>query len=71
MASVTIRTRRGMAEPKPITEKPKSSNGALVDIRLPHMDGMDLLRPLNKTHRDMVVAMVIGYASVDSAVRSS
>lgn len=45
-------------------------NVALVDIKLPDMEGMELLAPLHKIHPDMVMIMVTGYASVENAVRA-
>ncbi|MFQ5997222.1 MAG: response regulator [Dehalococcoidales bacterium] len=46
-------------------------NVALLDLKLPDMEGVELLAPLKKMHPDMVVLMVTAYASLESAVRSS
>ena len=46
-------------------------NVALLDIRLPDMEGVELLAPLKKMHPDMIVLMITGYASLESAVRAS
>jgi diguanylate cyclase (GGDEF)-like protein len=43
---------------------------ALLDIRLPDMEGTRLLAPLRQMHPDMAVIMVTGYASVDTALRA-
>jgi PAS domain S-box-containing protein len=45
-------------------------NLALLDIKLPDMDGVDLIEPLQEMHPEMVVMMVTGYASVETAVQS-
>jgi len=43
---------------------------AVVDIRLPGMDGLNLLRELKLVDPDLSVIMVTGYASVESAVKA-
>jgi len=43
---------------------------AVVDIRLPGMDGMDLLKQLKRYDADLSVILVTGYASVESAVQA-
>ncbi len=45
-------------------------NIALLDIRLPDMEGVDLLSPLKKLHPDMVIFIITGYASVKTAMRA-
>jgi two-component system NtrC family sensor kinase len=45
-------------------------NMALLDIKLPDTEGIDLIAPLKKTHTDIVVIMITGYASVETAVRA-
>jgi len=45
-------------------------NLALLDIRLPDMDGIELITPLKKMHPDMAVIMVTAYASVETAARA-
>jgi PAS domain S-box-containing protein len=50
--------------------KERFFNLALLDIRLPDMEGIELLVPLKEMHRDMVVIMVTGYASLETAVRA-
>ena len=45
-------------------------NLALLDIRLPDMEGIELLSPLKEIHPDMLVIMVTAYASVETAVRA-
>lgn len=45
-------------------------NAALVDIRLPDMEGTELLGILKRLQPDMAVQMVTGYASVDNVVRA-
>jgi two-component system response regulator HydG len=43
---------------------------ALVDIKMPGMDGIELLERLREVAPELVVIMITGYASVDSAVRA-
>jgi PAS domain S-box-containing protein len=45
-------------------------NVTLLDIRLPDMEGIDLLAPLKKMHPDMAVIMATGYASMETSVRA-
>ena len=45
-------------------------NLALLDIKLPDMEGIELLAPLKEMHPDTVVIMVTAYASLESAVRA-
>ena len=46
-------------------------NVALLDIELPDVEGVELLAPLKKMHPDMIVLMITGHASLESAVRTS
>jgi len=46
-------------------------NVALLDIKLPDVEGVELLAPLKKMHPDMIVLMITGHASLESAVRTS
>jgi DNA-binding NtrC family response regulator len=43
---------------------------ALLDVRLPDMDGTQLLKELHATGDTMIKIMVTGYASLDSALQS-
>ena len=43
---------------------------AFLDIMLPDMPGIDLIKPLQEYAPDIVVMMVTGYASVETAVQS-
>jgi PAS domain S-box-containing protein len=45
-------------------------NLVLLDIRLPDMEGIELLAPLKEMHPDTEVIMVTGYASLETAVRA-
>jgi len=43
---------------------------ALVDIRLPDMDGTDLLAKMKKPLQDTIKIMVTGFPSVESGVKA-
>lgn len=43
---------------------------AVLDIRMPGMDGLELLRRFRQRDADMAVIMITAFASVDSAVRA-
>jgi len=45
-------------------------NVALLDIRLPDVEGLELIDPLKGMHPDMAIIMVTGYASLESAVQA-
>ena len=45
-------------------------NMALLDIKLPDTDGIELIPPLRETHPDMAVIIITGYASLDTAVHA-
>ena len=42
----------------------------LLDIRLPDVEGVELIAPLQEIHPDIVVIMATAYASVETAVRA-
>ncbi len=46
-------------------------NVALLDIKLPDMEGVELLMPLKRMHPEMSVLMITGHSSLESAVRAS
>jgi len=50
--------------------KAKTYNLALLDIKLPDMEGTELLVDLGKINPSMMKIMVTGYASLDNAVDS-
>jgi|LGVD01.1.fsa_nt_gb DNA-binding NtrC family response regulator len=41
---------------------------AILDLKMPGMDGQELLKILKENHKFLEVIMLTGYASVDSAV---
>jgi PAS domain S-box-containing protein len=45
-------------------------NVALLDLKLPDGEGVDLLAPLADVHPQMALIMVTGYASLDTAVQA-
>ena len=45
-------------------------NLAFLDIRLSDMEGVELLAPFKELHPEMVVIIVTGYASLETAVRA-
>ena len=45
-------------------------NLVLLDIKLPDMEGVELLIPLKKINPDVVVIMITGYASLETAVQT-
>jgi PAS domain S-box-containing protein len=50
--------------------KERFFNLAFLDIKLPDMEGMELLMPLKELHPDMVLVMVTGHASLETALRA-
>ncbi|CAB1083772.1 histidine kinase [Alkalispirochaeta odontotermitis] len=44
---------------------------ALVDMRMPGMDGMELLEILKKKHKFLEVIVLTGHGSIDSAVEAT
>jgi PAS domain S-box-containing protein len=48
--------------------KQTAFNVALIDIRLPDVDGTALLTEFRKTHPDMVCMIITGHASVQNAI---
>lgn len=50
--------------------KEETFDVAVLDIRLPDMEGVELLRRLKELQPELEVVMLTGYASVDTAIRS-
>ncbi len=44
---------------------------AVVDMKMPGMDGMELLQILKKKHKFLEVIILTGYVSIDSAVEAT
>ena len=44
---------------------------AILDMKMPGMDGMELLRILKKKHKFLEVIMLTGHVSIDSAVEAT
>lgn len=45
-------------------------NAILLDIKLPDIEGIELLTPLKKIHQDTEIIVITGYASLENAVKS-
>jgi PAS domain S-box-containing protein len=45
-------------------------NAALLDIRLPDIQGIELIKPLKEIHPDIAIIMATGFASLETAVRA-
>jgi len=43
-------------------------NAAIIDIKLPDMDGIDLLRKFKKVHPEMICIIITGYADLQNAI---
>src|SRR5215469_5996912 len=43
---------------------------ALLDIKMPGMDGMELERRLNESDPDLILIIMTGYATVETAVEA-
>ncbi len=48
----------------------KSWNLMLVDLKMPGMDGLQLMEEVRKTHPEMLVIIMTAYATVDTAVKA-
>lgn len=48
----------------------KPFNAVLLDIKLPDIEGIELLEPLNEKYPDTAVIMITAYASVETAVEA-
>ncbi len=44
---------------------------AILDLRMPGMDGMELLQVLKKKHKFLEVIMLTGHGAIDSAVEAT
>jgi DNA-binding NtrC family response regulator len=44
---------------------------AILDMKMPGMDGMEVLQSLKKKHKFLEVIMLTGFASIDSAVEAT
>jgi DNA-binding NtrC family response regulator len=42
----------------------------LLDVMMPHQDGLETLRKIRKIDKDLAVVMITGYPSLDTAVQS-
>ena len=44
---------------------------AILDLKMPGMDGMEVLQSLKKKHKFLEVIMLTGFSSIDSAVEAT
>ena len=53
-------------------EKARSGNFdlALIDLKMPQMDGMELLARLNELDPDLVKIVITGYATLETAIEA-
>jgi two-component system response regulator AtoC len=52
------------------TIKDHGSDLLILDMVLPRMDGMEVLKEVNRRHPEMAVIMITGYASVETAIKA-
>jgi len=50
--------------------KKQSFNVTLLDIKLPDMEGMELVAPLKELHPDLAVIVITAYASLETALQA-
>lgn len=60
----------GMANEAIDMVKKLSFNVALIDIKLPDMDGTDLLREFKRKHPEMMCVIITGYSSLQNAIKA-
>lgn len=48
----------------------QSFDVVLVDLKMPGLDGMEVLQRIRKVHPEVIVIMITGYATVESAVEA-
>ena len=49
------------------TVKKKKPELVLLDIKMPKMDGIEVLKRIKKIDKDLVVVMITGYGALDTA----
>jgi DNA-binding NtrC family response regulator len=48
----------------------KEWNLAMVDLKMPGMDGIELMDEIKKSRPDMIIIIMTAYATVDTAVKA-
>ncbi|MGR3294647.1 MAG: response regulator, partial [Candidatus Bathyanammoxibius sp.] len=44
---------------------------ALLDVRMPHMDGVELLERIKEKHHGLEVIVMTAYGTIETAIRST
>ena len=42
----------------------------IVDLKMPGLDGIELLRSIKETNPEIIVIMITGYSTVESAIQA-
>lgn len=50
--------------------KKESPNLVLLDVRLPDMDGMDILKEIKKIDKDLIIIMLTAFGDIKGAIRA-
>ena len=50
--------------------KEESFDLLLLDLKMPEMDGINVLKEVRRDYPDLIVVIITGYATVDTAVTS-
>jgi PAS domain S-box-containing protein len=65
---ITVTAHSGVEALRKINET--DFNLAILDLRLPDMDGTDILDQLNESHPEIAIIVATGYATVESAIKA-
>ena len=59
-----------LSDPERALDLADQADAALIDVRMPSIDGLSLLRILQRKHPELVVLLMTGYADIDTAVEA-